>query len=224
MFLLIFSTTVFAYPSAKIYEFTFNNSSQNWLGDFADYPRDSEEFYELSWGWENVPDGHSPYKKAIFLAGNNHSDDLFMYVKTPISGLKSHTNYALTFSIDLLSSVPVGQMGIGGAEGEAVYVKVGAANIEPLKILSGGQYLLNVNKGDQMSSGVNGVTIGNLANPLVDPNHRTYETLSLSNSQNPLFIKSNDEGQIWIFVGTDSGFEGITKYYIAKVKVNIQEK
>jgi len=213
-----------AFSVSTSYEFNFENSNQHWLGDFADYPKDSETFYELSFGWENIPGEQSLYKKGLFLSGINHSDDLFMFVKTEVAGLKNDTNYMVTITVDLLSNVPEGQVGIGGAEGEAVYVKAGASTIEPLKILSGDQYLLNVDKGNQHTSGTNAVVIGDLANPLVNPLKRTYEVLSFNNIAMPLYVKSDHAGKMWIFVGTDSGFEGFTKYYVGKVKVNFEEK
>lgn len=224
LFLLIFSSSTLVFSISKTYEFTFANSHQNWLGDFTDYPKDSEEFYELSWGWENIPYNQSIYKKGLFISGNNHSDDLFMFMKTQVGGLKSESDYYVTIMVDLLSNVPVGQSGIGGAEGEAVYVKAGAATIEPQKILSSEYYTLNVDKGNQHTGGVNAVVIGDLANPAVNPDQRTYEILSLNNISSPLSVKSDDKGNMWIFIGTDSGFEGLTKYYIGKVKVDIQEK
>jgi hypothetical protein len=200
-------------------EFVFNKDHQAWVGDFADYPEGEEEFYELAWGWENIT-SHINYRKGIYLSGNNHSDDLFMFIKRPIQDLKANTLYAITFSVDLASNVPEGNFGVGGAEGEAVYVKVGASTIEPKRE----GFSLNVDKGNQQTGGKNAVVVGNLANSLVDPHNRQYERLNVNNFNNPLLVKSNDKGDVWVFVGTDSGFEGPTKFYIGKVQIHFEEK
>ncbi len=217
--LFIFSVTTFA--AAR--EFNFETGSQTWVGDFTDYPEQQESFYELAWGWENLPANQTLFKKGIFLSGNNHSDDLFMFIKTPISGLKGNTTYAVTLSVDLASNIPVGSMGIGGSPGESVHIKIGAATVEPKKILVHGNYLLNVDKGDQYQSGKNTVIVGNLANPLVDPNHPQFALLQVNNFKNPIVVKSNDKGELWVFVGTDSGFEGPSKYYLGKISVHLWE-
>ena len=83
------------------------------LGDFADYPVGEESFYELSWGWDNLPaevtvDGKEASKtlsKGLFLSGNNHSDDLFMFVKRKITGLDPNTAYSVQFSVLIESNV-----------------------------------------------------------------------------------------------------------------------
>lgn len=206
--------------------FTFETGNSQWLGDFADYPPEEEAFYELAWGWENLPAERTPslFKKGIYLAGNNHSDDLFMYVKVPVTGLKANTKYLATMIVDLATDIPVGSMGSGGSEGESVYFKIGAATKEPSKLLQADRYVLNVDKGDQKTSGKNAVVVGNLANPLVDPDHRQFALKQLDNIAMPIEVTSDEMGQCWIFVGTDSGYEGITKYYIGKIDVTLHEK
>ena len=204
------------------FDFEFSASHEGWVGDFSDYPSGSEAFYELKWGWENlpaeIPNNDQLLSKGIFLSGNNHSDDLFMFIKRPIEKLEPDTEYILHFDVTIENNIPPGQIGIGGAPGESLYFKVGASTIEPKKEEVDGQYQLNVDKGDQSQSGENSLVVGTLDNPLVDPNDPQFQPKSFSNEV-PLKIKTDHEGRFWIFVGTDSGFEGSTLYYIAKVSI-----
>ncbi len=201
--------------------FNFSNDHQGWTADFTDYPVGAESFYELAWGWENFPpsEGDKGFTKGLFLSGNNHSDDLFMFIKRQIDGLKPNSTYNLLFEVTLASKVPEGTTGIGGSPGESVYVKVGASSEEPKKTALSGHYFLNVDKGDQSMGGKNAVVIGSLANPLVDPNNPEYIPMELTNTT-LIEAKTDENGKLWIFLGTDSGYEGTSKYYILSVTLN----
>jgi hypothetical protein len=208
-------------------EFTFPTGSGYWKGDFTDYPVNEEKFYELAWGWENLPTPVASksgplLKKGLFLSGNNHSDDLFMFVKRKIEGLKPNTLYGLDFSLLIESAAAAGSVGIGGSPGESVYIKVGGSTEEPRKVAIDGFYHLSVDKGDQAQSGQNALVIGNLANERVDPNAPTYHPKELR-SETLLPVKSDEKGELWVFLGTDSGFEGSTKFYIAQISLQLEE-
>lgn len=231
IFLILF-TFSFAYlPSqeTQLMQFHFSESQEEWMGDFSDYPKGEEAFYELAWGWENLPtettlpnDSTMKLSKGLFLSGNNHSDDLFMFVKHCIQGLKPKTWYALTYSLLIESNVSANLFGIGGSPGESVFVKVGASSHEPQKIIHQGIYRLNIDKGNQSQEGDNAHVIGDLANREVDPDKPEYRLKQLE-SKMPLIVQTDQNGQLWIFVGTDSGFEGPTKFYIASLDLTIVE-
>ena len=197
--------------------FVFSGTFAGWKGDFTDYPVGAEQFYELAWGWENLPlavDG--TLDKGLYLSGNNHSDDLFMFVKYAIQGLDPETTYIIHFaSVIIESDATAGRIGIGGAPGESVFFKVGASTQEPQKVDVGGFYLLNVDKGNQSQGGTNAVVIGNLANP-----SEGYQVKEFC-ADNALAITTDAHGKLWIFLGTDSGFEGLTKFYIARVDLEV---
>jgi hypothetical protein len=203
-------------------DFHFSTDNAHWLGDFADYPVGEEHFYELSWGWENLPypidQSGKKIEKGLFLSGNNHSDDLFMFAKRKITRLEPDTTYALDFEVVFESNTPVGSIGIGGSPGESVYFKVGASTEEPKKVAIDGFYYMNVDKGNQAQGGKHAIVIGDLSNPNVDAEHPSYFPKELRTNR-PMNIKSNRKGELWIFLGTDSGFEGPTKFYLAEVNL-----
>jgi hypothetical protein len=206
--------------------FTFSQGSAGWNGGFSDYPVGEEEFYELAWGWESLPQSTISSEgvlldKGLFLSGNNHSDDLFMFVKKKVTGLNPSASYTLDFQVLIESNVPSHCIGIGGAPGESVFFKAGASAIEPKKTVIQSYYVLNVDKGNQSLEGENARVIGTLANPAVDPQNPSYQPMFLYSS-NSLIVQSSAQGELWIFLGTDSGFEGITKYFIAEVNLTIR--
>ena len=223
LLMISFFSSLFCLECAEKFKFDFSIGNAGWVGDFADYPLGEEAFFDLSWGWANLPAvlqmGNQTLTKGMFLSGNNHSDDLFMFLKRPIEGLKPNTVYQLRFFVTIENNIPPGQFGIGGAPGESVYFKVGASKIEPEKIDVNGMYRLNVDKGEQSQGGKNACVVGNLANPLVDPSNPHIEPKKFTNEK-PLKIRSDHKGRLWLFVGTDSGFEGPTLYYIAKICVH----
>lgn len=200
--------------------FDFNQSQGGWEADFTDLPSDpgDSSLYELKFAYTDLPPHLGP-RKSIMLSGNNHSDDLFMFIKKKITGLVPNTAYNLVFEIELASNAKAGLAGIGGAPGESVYLKAGATKIEPLKIIQGDQYVLNVDKGNQISSGANAIKIGDIAIPSSATDYTLITRSNASSSDQPFIAQSNDAGEMWLLVGTDSGFEGTTTVYYTKVNV-----
>ncbi|MFI5343657.1 MAG: hypothetical protein ACHQUC_05485 [Chlamydiales bacterium] len=235
--LLIFSIlTQMLIPSANLhseccskkpctFDFTFNENKQGWVGDFADYPVGEEIFFELEFGRaalpKEIPLANMILRKALFLSGNNHSDNLFMFVKRQIAGLKPNTLYALTFNITLEDDISPCQFGVGGSPGESVFVKVGASRREPQKIDVNGIYRINIDVGSQSAGGKNAIVVGDLANPFVESNNPEFQPIGYLNTS-PLKIRSDHHGRLWLIVGTDSGFEGPTLYYIARIFVTAE--
>jgi hypothetical protein len=200
--------------------FDFSQSEEGWIAGFADLPVNAEDssFYELKYDYTNLP-ANLDMQKAIMLSGNNHSDDLFMFIKRKVTGLNPNTSYTLVFDVELASNAPKGSVGAGGSPGESVYLKAGASEIEPVKSVQGDQYVLNIDKGNQSESGSNATVLGDIATPLTVAEYTLITRNNASPSSQPLIAQSNSTGEIWLMIGTDSGFEGITTVYYTKVKV-----
>lgn len=200
------------------HSFDFSTTTEGWMGDFADYPAGEEEFYELEFGHSLLPAPLDNSQGALRLSGNNHSDDLFMFVKKEITGLTPNREYRLYFEIEFATNVPDGSFGIGGSPGESVYIKVGATTQEPAKIVEElGWYRLDIDKGNQAESGEDMIVVGNFAN---GTDENVYILKSLSSSP-PLRASASPQGILWLVVGTDSGFEGKTTIYINKIEVEM---
>ncbi|MFC2055460.1 hypothetical protein ACFLV7_14365 [Chloroflexota bacterium] len=213
-----------SYESEYQFNHTFNDDEQGWSAGFADLPSDYDpQIYELDSGWGELPSGLEG--NAIFLSGHNRSDDLFMFYKLQVDGLKPETPYQVEFRIDLASNTPEGMMGIGGSPGESVFVKAGAVNYEPEVIEdSDGWLRMNIDKGNQASEGQDMINLGTLANPNIDLDTFTgeeYALMTLDNQEQPFEVISDPEGILWFIVGTDSGFEGLTTVFYDKISISV---
>jgi hypothetical protein len=201
------------------YSYDFDESDFGWQGGFADFPTNADSsFYELDFEYTDSPAG----RNTLMISGNNHSDDLFMFFKRRVAGLAPSTEYTVTFEIEFESEARRGDVGIGGAPGESVFLKVGATEEEPLPVVSGDLFRMNIDKGHQSDSGEDMTKIGDIAVPA---GSEGFVVATRSNSPNdtnssyklPIMARSNAQGEVWLIVGTDSGFEGTTTLYYRKI-------
>jgi hypothetical protein len=214
------------------FDFDLTKDTEGWSGDFSDLPVDyDEDLYRLFFGVQPLPAELGSGKTALMLESMNASDDVFMFIKRQLGaadGLKPDTTYLVEIVVEFATNVPAGLFGIGGPPGEALFVKVGAASIEPVRVERGDsdykEYRLNVNKGEQSEGGDNAVVVGDIAKEDSDEEDWSWILKSLSNKGEPLEITTDSEGNLWIFVGTDSGFEGLTTLYYTSVQVTLTEK
>ena len=98
--------------------YDFEGGAEGWVVGFADLPVDHDQsIFELDYGHRPLPDGLDG--SSIYVRGHNRSDDLFMFLKKQVGGLRPNTSYAVAVSIDLATNVPAGLVGIGGSPGRA---------------------------------------------------------------------------------------------------------
>lgn len=207
-------------PYILSYEFDFENGLDGWIVDYADYPVNSESFYELESGVKSLPEPLDTNDMALMVSGNNHSDDLFMFIKRKISGLAPQVEYVCKINF-LLGTNPANQsVGVGGSPGSSVSVKVGATSIEPQKVLDGNMYRMNIDKANQMTEGEDMLIVGDLTNGL---EKTQYVLKPLNNHDRNFKVKANAEGEVWIVIGTDSGFEATSTVYYDKIKIEFVE-
>ena len=195
--------------------FDFEDDAEGWTVGFADLPvRFDRSTFELDYGHRPLPDGLGG--SGIYVQGHNRSADLFMFLKRQVGGLRPNTSYAVSVSIDLATNVPAGLVGIGGPPGESVFVKAGASTIEPTVEEGDNRHLrMNIDKGNQSQGGESMVVLGNVAHPEVQGGE--YRIKTLDNSDVPLMVDTDSEGRVWLIVGTDSGFEGLTALYYSRI-------
>ena len=153
---------------------------------------------------------------GIYMQGHNRSDDLFMYLKRRVDGLVPMASYEVAVTVELATNVAAELVGIGGSPGESVFVKAGASTVEPANVIDGsGYYRINIDKGNQSRSGTQMVVIGDLAHP--DVSDHEYRIKTLDNSDSPVTVEADRAGNAWLIVGTDSGFEGLTRLYYHRI-------
>lgn len=197
--------------------FDFNQNDGGFTPIFSDYPNEQgvEEFYELRSGHEEVPIAEAG--KGLFLSGNNHSDDLFMGYYKDLSGLVPETEYQFTVRFQLATNVENDMIGIGGAPGESVFVKCGVASKEPENSLDSlNHFCPNIDKGSQSTSGSDMIVVGNLAKEEINrPGEYEFNEI-----ETKVIARTDEAGTAYLVIGTDSGFEGVTSYYLDDISVS----
>jgi hypothetical protein len=194
---------------------------------------ESYDFTLSPWGWEagytgypvsETPEGDtiynfetdytdSPFSEgdgmALRLTCNNESGEIFMYVKKKVSGLHPNTTYSIVYSIGVLSEAVLG---------DGVMLKAGASFVEPQKVIHDGHYELNLDKGDYQESGGNLVLLGELGGPF-DGAGYLYNSFSNASAPRRFTAKTNNIGELWLIVGTESRVPGINTVYYSEVQV-----
>lgn len=174
---------------------------------------------EFEFDRHRLPDPLNTTRQSLVLTSMNRSDDAFMYVTRKLSGLSPNTNYSLVFAIELASRYPGNSIGIGGSPGSSVYLKAGAVPFEPKKVLKNGFYELeNVDKGNQAEGGANLALLGDVG---TDNDTDDYQLITRTNADAPITARTNANGELWLIVGTDSGFEGLTTLYYSEINVTV---
>lgn len=213
-FTLFFANSMAA---GQVVNYDFSTSDHEWIPAFADYPVGAEEFYELKAEYRPRPLNLGG-ADAWFISGNNHSDDLFMFLKKEVTGLLPNTPYQVEVDVEFASSIPTGLVGVGGSPGDSVYVKAGVSAEEPIPVASDDFYLLNIDKGNQSNGGENASVLGTIAKQ--DSTLPVGFELISQMTPSPISALSNDDGSLWLMVGTDSAFEATTSLYYTQVSAN----
>jgi hypothetical protein len=200
-----------------VFAYNFAQGQQNWQAGFADYNTAQADIFELDSGIKTLPTGFTG--TGFKLAGHNRSDDLFMFLKRRLTGLSPSTRYQASLKVSFLSPAGTDCMGIGGAPGESVYLHFGFADIEPKQV----GYNLNVAKGNQSQNGANSKVQGNIAVKGLPCNGSKFQSKTLtSTSSSSLQFTTQSDGSVWIFTGTDSGYEGKTTLYYQSIELELK--
>lgn len=194
----------------------FNKGTENWETGITDYSIEQDSIMKFSSKITALPT--DSLKKGFMLTSSNRSDDAFMYLKRKLTGLAPNQTYNIQFEVQLASQYPETGIGAGGSPGGSVYLKAGAMGTEPQKVkdsTNANHWTLNWDKGNQSSGGKNAVVLGTIG---IEGNDYKYQIIKRNNEKTPFSAKTNDKGELWLLVGTDSGFEGITTLYYTQVK------
>ena len=200
------------------YSYNFISGTQGWDSLFSDYPKGEESFYELEFAYSHLPEPLDTTIKAIKISGNNHSDDLLSFITAKIPQLIPNAVYEVTFDITLASNVATNSAGIGGSPDLAL--GVGGLGYEPANTLDGNNWyrtnfisLLQSRESNNVMQMIG--TIG------VQDTTTAYTLINRNNTDNPIKLKTNELGELWLMIGTDSGFEGITTLYFKSIKIRL---
>ena len=196
------------------FDYDFARGPSGWVAGFADYPAGQRPLFMLEADYRPLPAPLDTSRSALYIAGTNRSDDLWMYYKTEVA-LPADTTYRVSFDVEIATSAPSGCVGVGGAPGEGVTVKAGVSLIEPDREQdAAGYWRMNVDKGQQTQGGEDAVVIGDLANSRSCEQGFEWELKRLGGP--PMMFTTDSTGRAWLFVGTDSGFESRSAVYYTR--------
>jgi len=183
----------------------FSNGTQGWLPGYSDYKlrtKGLDRIAELRRLPEEVsaPEGHLGY----YLQANNHSGDLFLYLKRqvgPTEGLQPNRAYLAHIHVQAV------------CQSKEIFLRAGVTWEEPSTTLIGDYAAFNLNKGRGPIGGVDLRLMSDeqtqdAARPVGDQFH----LLSRSVHQ-PAPVRTDQEGTLWITVGSDSASDGLVGIY-----------
>jgi hypothetical protein len=206
-------------PSDAVrFDFDFRRGLHDWTAEFSDYSvLIDRNRMMLDWGFRPLPDAVGG-GSALFIQGDNLSEDLFMFFKRRVDGLNPATTYAAAFEVQFATGVPYGCFGIGDSPGEGVHVKAGASASEPAVVIINGRYQVALDKGNQATGGREAVALGDIASSVsgnaVGCQFWTHwELKTLRSGAGAVVVKPDASGSVWLVFGTESGFGGVTRLY-----------
>lgn len=195
--------------------YDFSESDHGWSYGFADYPaapEDSAQF-ELKYAYTDQPESLLT-KRSVMLSGKNVNQDLFMFLKKQIEGLKPGTEYTITFNVEVASNCN----SVTATTPGAVYLKAGAVDMEPISVVRAGYHVMNIDKGNGDSAGGDVTSLGKLS---TTESSAGYVLLTRNNAiANSRYVaRSNSEGKLWLIIGTDSSLAGTTTLFYSRINV-----
>lgn len=206
-------------PEAVTFDFDFTDDPHGWRAGFSDFPMGWEEQMELESGHLPLPAELGVDGRGLFVGATNRSDDVFMFWTGRVDGLQPDTRYRVSFEVEFATDSPAGCVGIGGPPGEAVWVKTGATVLEPEPFVSGdgedGYWQMNVDKGNQSQEGEDARIVGDVGIEESDCLDRSWGMKALAGDE-LLEVTTGPTGEMWLLVGTDSGFEGRTELFYTR--------
>lgn len=207
-------------PAGTSAFFDFEKSDSGFVPIFADYPdqEDVHSFYEFQHSYGEIPIPKAG--KGIFISGNNHSDDLFMGYVKKLEGFSAGETYHFSVSFKLATNIEGGLVGVGGTPGESVTVKCGIVSIEPKATNESGYFRMNIDTGAQSNGGKDMTIVGDMAKT---ENSRPGE-YEFNEFSAEFDMTANEDGEVYLIIGTDSGFESTTAYYLDDISVTWLKK
>ena len=104
-------------------------------------------------------------------------------------------------------------------------VFLNSRDFEPVvKEDTSGHLRINIDKGNQATEGRNMINLGHVAHPeLGDILGDEFRIKSLTSEERSFEVTSDADGALWLIVGTDSGFEGLTTLYYDQIAIVLNE-
>jgi hypothetical protein len=202
-------------------EWTFDASLDGFVVDQTDFEEPTRG--EVDHAIEDLPAPLSG--RGLRVTSRNYSDDQWVYLARGLGAAEAiapSTTYDAEIEIAFASRTPIGCVGVGGAP-NAVNIKGGVVGREPAPVEEAeGNIGFSIDKGNQSQVGSEAVDLGDIGSSGTDClGDNPWELIVRSGAMR---ATSDDQGRLWVYVGTDSGFEsGFTMYY-DRITVTLTER
>lgn len=207
--------------AATVLDFRFCGDSEGWSGGFADLPSSglADPAFGLSFGRAPLPPSSGLLGEGLRIAGTNASDDLLMFLKRQVTGLRPQARYAARFQVRFATNTG---RACSGDLSESVTAKAGAGPVEPQAVRDAAGILrLNLDVGRQARPGADAVVLGSAGADGIGCSGRWYAVRTLASRDGAQVARSDRDGNLWLFLGFDSGFAGRTDIHLERVRVEL---
>ena len=205
------------FSKAKFF-FDFDSDDDGFVPVFAEYHDDCNNYetYEMKHSHMTAP-VPGEESNALFISSMNRSDDMFIGYWKKLEGLTPNTEYKFSISFRIATYVNPESFGIGGSPAGSVFVKAGVASVEPKveEVEKGVFRFTNIDKGEQGLGGRDAVTIGDMGRA----DGKEDDSYSWKYFSVTVTATTDENGCAYLIIGTESGFEGRTEYFIDNVGV-----
>jgi hypothetical protein len=230
--------------SPIVLDYSFAEEPLGWQSGYAEvfaqpedllpggtYPSpETRNWFQLQTRLRKLPDQLRAEQKGYWFHFNNRSDNVFAFISKGLSeadGIEPEQRYTLQYDVEFASNVYRGLTGIGGPP-DAVAMWIGGSEIQPRPSHidpDTGTVRLNIDHDGTRGQPSTTTGIGRISNGLavpVDadgtPTRWRFQSLRGTHRES---VKADSKGRLWLVAGARSGFEGITSFYITRVKVTV---
>lgn len=199
----------------------FQNSINGWIPGLVGYTAQSDSA-KIDWqvNSSRLQPPLDTTRYGLKMQSTNARDNLFMFISKQITGLEPSTNYNVNFNINISTNVFSDSSDLLGNPGKNIFLKVGATGITPKLEIINGVVSLNLDKGAITTSGKDLISLGAINNQEI----RKLFTISNFKNQESYTVRSNSNGEIWLFIGSDSAYPGKASYYIDRATIKLSSR
>lgn len=212
-------------PPTLTLSYNFNEGAQGWSSGLSDYPLDQAENLDFLSRIAPLPEELETDAQGLYIQSHNSPDDLFTFISRRVAqsdGVRAGQTYRVSFTLVFASNAPSHCSGVGGAPGESVFLKAGVTGQEPQASYDAeaDYVVMNVDKGEQGEGGADASLAGDIANGVECGEGVPYVTLTRTHVHETA-VTADADGNLWLLVGTDSGYESRTALYYQRIEARL---
>lgn len=174
----------------------------------------AEDHWLINFGIHPLPPELQTEGTGFVVQGNNHSDDMLMYLIRrigPEDGLSPQTVYTVSIEAEVASNGK-NCFGIGGSPGGLTF-EMGASAKDPTRpVIVDGNVVFPAGIRTKTFFTESTTDNGNECSMDEVPQFKLIQRTSHTAN-----YKSNANGELWLMVGTHSGFEGFSALYYTRI-------